>query len=290
VQQSYKGYLLFILPSLVVLFVVTIIPFCYLFFTSFTPLDLTRPETKQFAGLVNYRDLLQDHRFWNSVWVQIRLSVATVSLQMLIGLAIALILNTGLRFIELIRAIFLIPMVLPPVVVAIIWKVLFTPGVSILNWTLGIMHLPQPSWLTHPTLALWAIIVADVWEWFPFTMLMFLASLQMIPDEPLEAAKIDGASYFQTLLYIILPNLKPIMIVAGLFRLIDSIKAFPLIFVMTAGGPGMATEATNYYAYLQGLSYSFVGYSSAISVVMLVFTFFLSYLIVKTVGTEVDVE
>jgi len=290
VQGSQKGCYLLILPSIIVLFVVTIIPFAYLFGTSFTPLDLTRPETRQFGGLINYRELLHDYRFWNSVWVQIRLSVATVSLQMLIGLVIALILNSGLRFIELIRAIFLIPMVLPPVVVAIIWKILFTPGVSILNWILGLVHLPQPAWLTHPTLALLAIVVGDVWEWFPFTMLMFLASLQMIPDEPLEAARIDGASYFQTLFYIILPNLKPIMIVAGLFRLIDSIKAFPLIFIMTAGGPGMATEATNYYAYLQGLSYSFVGYSSAISVVMLVFTFFLSYLIVKTVGTEVEVE
>jgi multiple sugar transport system permease protein len=290
VQQSQKGYYLLIMPSVIVLLIVTVIPFLYLFGTSFTPLDLTRPETKTFGGLINYIELYHDHRFWNSVWVQVRLSVATVSLQLLIGLGIALLLNTGLRFIELIRAIFLIPMVLPPVVVAIIWKIIFTPGVSILNWILGLMHLPQPAWLTHPTLALWAIIVGDVWEWFPFTMLMFLASLQMIPDEPLEAAKIDGASYFQSLIYIILPHLKPILIVAGLFRLIDSIKAFPLIFIMTAGGPGMATEATNYYAYLQGLSYSFVGYSSAISVVMLIFTFFLSYLIIRTVGTEVEVE
>jgi len=290
VQQSQRGYFIFLLPSIIVLTVVTIIPFLYLFGTSFTPLDLTRPETMRFGGLMNYRELIHDHRFWNSVWVQIRLSAATVTLQMVIGLIIALLLNAGLRFIELIRAIFLIPMVLPPVVVAIIWKILFTPGVSVLNWVLGLMHFPQPAWLTHPTLALWAIIVGDVWEWFPFTMLMFLASLQMIPDEPLEAAKIDGASYFQSLIYIILPNLKAIMIVAGLFRLIDSIKAFPLIFIMTAGGPGMATEATNYYAYLQGLSYSFVGYSSSISVVMLAFTFFLSYLIVKTIGTEVEVE
>jgi len=290
VQESQKGYYLLLMPSVIVLLVVTVIPFIYLFGTSFTPLDLTRPETKEFGGLINYQELYHDHRFWNSVWVQVRLSVATVSLQLLIGLGIALLLNTGLRFIELIRAIFLIPMVLPPVVVAIIWKIIFTPGVSILNWVLGLMNLPQPAWLAHPTLALWAIIVADVWEWFPFTMLMFLASLQMIPDEPLEAAKIDGASYFQTLIYIILPHIKPILIVAGLFRLIDSIKAFPLIFIMTAGGPGMATEATNYYAYLQGLSYSFVGYSSAISVVMLVFTFFLSYLVIRTIGTETKVE
>jgi len=290
VQESQKGYYLLLMPSVIVLLVVTVIPFFYLFATSFTPLDLTRPETKEFGGLINYQELYHDHRFWNSVWVQVRLSVATVSLQLLIGLGIALLLNTGLRFIELIRAIFLIPMVLPPVVVAIIWKIIFTPGVSILNWVLGLMNLPQSAWLAHPTLALWAIIVADVWEWFPFTMLMFLASLQMIPDEPLEAAKIDGASYFQTLIYIILPHIKPILIVAGLFRLIDSIKAFPLIFIMTAGGPGMATEATNYYAYLQGLSYSFVGYSSAISVVMLVFTFFLSYLVIRTIGTETAVE
>jgi ABC-type sugar transport system permease subunit len=139
---------------------------------------------------------------------------------------------------------------LPPIVVAIIWKVLFTPDISVLNWGLGLLGLRQPAWLSDPSLALPAIAIADIWEWFPFTMLMLLAALQMMPDEPLEAARIDGASAWQVFLHIVLPLLRPALVVTALFRLIESVKAFPLIFVMTGGGPGTVTEATNYYAYL----------------------------------------
>jgi multiple sugar transport system permease protein len=273
-----------------VLFIVTILPLIYLVVTSFTPLSLTRPDSFWFAGLLNYEQLLDDHRFWNSIWVQVRLSFWTVLLQLVIGLALALLLNRQIRFLEVIRSTFLIPMVLPPVVVALIWKILFTPDVSILNWTLGLLNLPQPAWLADPTLALWAIIITDVWEWFPFVMLMLLAALQMLPEEPLEAAKIDGASKWQVFFYIMLPLLRPALLVAGLFRLIDSVKAFPHIFIMTGGGPGVATEATNYYAYLQGFSYTYIGFSSAIIVVMLLATLLMSIMVLKFMGKGVEVE
>jgi len=183
-----------------------------------------------------------------------------------------------------------IPMVLPPIVVAIIWKVLFTPDISVLNWLLGLGGLPQPAWLSDPRLALPAIIVADVWEWFPFTLLMLLAALQMMPDEPLEAARIDGAGSWQVFRHIVLPLLRPAIVVTALFRLIESVKAFPLIFVMTGGGPGTVTEPTNYYAYLQGFNYSLVGFSAAISVVVLAAVFIVSALIIRLVGAGVDVE
>jgi len=269
---------------------VTVLPLLYLVVTSFTPLDLTNPASRRWAGLTNYRQLAADARFWNSVWVQAQLSFWTVSLQMIIGFAIALLLNGRLRFLELVRAAFIIPMVLPPVVVALIWKILFTPDISILDWTLGLLGLPQPAWLADPKLALWAVIVADVWEWFPFVMLMLLAALQMLPSEPLEAARLDGASRWQVFRYITVPLLKPVLVVATLFRLIDSVKAFPHIFIMTGGGPGTATEVTNFYAYLQGFSYTYVGYSSAIIVVMLLATFVMSLGVLLVAGREHDVE
>jgi multiple sugar transport system permease protein len=222
--------------------------------------------------------------------VQFRLSVFTVGFQLLLGLAAALLLNSRLRFLEAMRALFIIPMVLPPIVVAIMWKVLFTPDISVLNWVLGLLGLPQPAWLAHPQLALPAIIIADIWEWFPFTLLMLLAALQMIPAEPLEAARIDGAGAWQVFRYVVLPLLRPAIVITILFRLIESVKAFPLIFVMTGGGPGTVTEATNYYAFLQGFNYSLVGYSAAISVVVLASVLAISYLIVGTVGARVDVE
>ncbi|HVQ74805.1 MAG TPA: sugar ABC transporter permease [Candidatus Binatia bacterium] len=285
-----RALLALLLPALAVLFVVTILPSIFLVVTSFTPLDLTRPGSYRLEGTGNYRELIQDHRFWNSVWVQARLSFWTVLLQLLIGLGLARLLHTRIRGAEAVRAAFIIPMVLPPVVVALTWKILFTPDVSVLNWALGLIGLPQPAWLTDSTLALWAIIIADVWEWFPFVFLAVLAAFQMMPEEPLEAAAIDGASRWRVFVHVELPLLRPVLLVVGLFRLIDSMKAFPHIFIMTGGGPGVATEATNYYAYLQGFSYTLVGYSSAITVVLLAGTFALSLGIMRLVGRATDVE
>jgi len=290
IRANRRIYYAFLMPAALVLVVVTLFPFLYLFGTSLTPYELTKPQSLHFEGLVNYESLSKDVRFLNSLWVQGRLSLATVSLQLLIGLALGMLLNARWRFIELIRTIYIIPMVLPPVVVAIIWKVLFSPNISVIYWLLELAGLPQRAWLSDPTLALWAIVIADVWEWFPFTMLMLLAALQMLPEEPLEAARIDGASGWQVFWHIILPLLKPVIVVAGLFRLIDSVKAFPHIFIMTSGGPGIATEATNYYAYMQGFSYTFVGFASAISLTMPVAVFLLSGVIMRMVGTQVEVE
>lgn len=283
---------LLLIPALATLAVVTLVPFGFLIATSLTPLNLAKPATWwDFSRpLANYTELASDRRFLNSVMVQLRLTVFSVGLQLLLGLGAALLLNTGVRSLQVTRGLFVIPMVLPPIVVAIIWKVLFTPDISLLNWLLGLAGLPQPAWLSDPQLALPAIIAADVWEWFPFTMLMLLAALQMMPDEPLEAARIDGAGGWQVFRHVVLPLLRPAIVVTALFRLIESVKAFPLIFVMTGGGPGTVTEPTNYYAYLQGFNYSLVGFAAAISVVVLAAVFVTSAAIIRVVGTSVDVE
>ena len=175
-------------------------PSLYLLATSFTPLNLTRPETLwDFSQpLESYHQLWADARFHNSVWVQVKLSFWTVLLQLLIGLGVALLLNMRRRgLLEALRTVFLIPMVLPPIVVAIIWKVIYTPDISPHARLFRRLGWNVPALITDPDWALTAIIIADTWEWFPFTMLMVLAALQMMPEEPLDAAKIDGASPWQ---------------------------------------------------------------------------------------------
>ncbi len=291
--QRRRAFLAGLLPALVVLAAITLAPAVYLLVTSLTPLNLALPEqtTWNFSRpWRNYAELLQDERFGNSVWVQVRLSFFTVILQVLAGLGVALMLNARSRVLEAIRTTFLIPMVLPPIVVAIIWKVLYTPDISPLHRSLAFIGLPIPSLITSPQFALWAITIVDVWEWFPFTMLMILAALQMMPEEVLEAARIDGAGAWQLFLRVVLPLLRPTILVAALFRLVDSIKAFPLIFVLTNGGPGSVTEVTNYYAYTQAFNFSYLGFASAITVVMVAGVFLLSALLIKMVGKEVDVE
>lgn len=290
--QRRRAYLLGLVPALAILGLVTVAPAVYLLVTSLTPLSLVKPETAwDFSKpLQNYVSLLEDERFRNSVWIQAKLSVFTVGLQLLAGLAVAMLLNARWKFLEVVRTTFLIPMVLPPIVVAIIWKVLYTPDISPIHHFLTSIGHPKGAMITSPDWALWAIIIADVWEWFPFTMLMLLAALQIMPDEPLEAARIDGAGTWQLFRRVILPLLRPTLLVAGLFRLIESIKAFPLIYILTDGGPGTVTEVTNYYAFLQAFNFSYLGFASAITVVMMAATFLLSWLIIRMVGMEVEIE
>jgi multiple sugar transport system permease protein len=290
--ERQRFYFRMLMPALAVLFAITLAPTAFLIAASLTPLDLTKPETiGDFSQpMRNFHLLLEDRRFLNSLWVQAKLSFWTVSLQLLIGLGFALLLNMRSSLLQALRTVFLIPMVLPPIVVAIIWKVIYTPDISPLYWAIQSLGWRLPALITHADWALTAIIIADTWEWFPFTMLMILAALQMMPEEHVDAARVDGASPLQMLWFVTLPYLKGVLLVAGLFRLIDSIKAFPLIYILTDGGPGTLTEVTNYYGFVQAFNFSFLGYSSAITVVLVVFTVVLSWLILRLVGWGRDVE
>lgn len=282
-RQQKMAYLAGLVPSIVVLAIITLLPAVALIVTSLTPLSLTNPQaTFTFSDpLINYRQLLDDPRFLNSVVTQLKLSLVSVLFQVIIGLGLALLLNGASKWLHTARTLFLIPMVLPPIIVALIWKIIYTPDISPLHQVLDMWGITLPSLIANPATALWAIAVADIWQWFPFTMLMVLAALQMIPRDPLEAASLDGASPGNIFRYIVLPYIKPVLVVCALFRLIDSFKAFPLIYVLTDGGPGSVTEVTNYYGFIQAFNFSYWGYGSAIAVVILVGVFVLSYIVGK---------
>jgi len=284
--QRRFAFLIGIVPALLVLSVITIVPAIYLVLTSLTPLNLTLPDSAwDFSmPMVNYIDLLEDPRFFRSIWVQVQLSAITVIFQLLIGLGIALLLNCDSRVRMWARSGFLIPMVLPPIVVGILWRVMFSVDISPFHRLMETIGMPVDSLLTNPNTALMAIAIADTWEWFPFTMLMILAALQMVPTAPIEAARIDGANDWQLFRYVTFPYIQQTVVVAAIFRLIDSIKAFPLIFVLTEGGPGDVTEVTNYYAYRQTFTFSLWGYGSAIATLMVIGIFFLSWIIDRLTG------
>jgi multiple sugar transport system permease protein len=288
--QQRRAFVLGLIPALLVLAVVTVGPAIYLLVTSLTPLTPLNPGSGlDFSHpLGNYWQALFESSFLHSVGLQLELSAITVGLQTLMGLGLALLLNVNSRFVEAVRTGFLIPMVLPPIVVAIVWKVLYTPNISPLYAVFSFLGLPLGSLITEPATALPAIAVADTWEWFPFTFLMLLAALQMIPPEQLEAAHIDGAGPWQMFRHIRLPFLRPTLGIAVLFRLIDSIKAFPLIYVLTDGGPGQATEVTNYYAFIQTFNFTYWGYGSAIATLMVAGVFLLSLVVNRLSGSADD--
>lgn len=291
-RAELRFYRLCIAPALLVLATIIVLPTIYLAATSLTPLDLTRPNTWwDFSDpFWNYELMTMDDRLINSFWVQAKLSFWSVLFQMLLGFSFALFLNKFSEKYGYLRTIFLIPMVLPPIAVAILWKILYTPDISPVYWTLQSIGIDAPTLITDPNWALAAIIVADTWEWFPFTMLMILSALQMMPEEYSEAARIDGANALQVTWFVTLPYLKGILLVAGLFRLIDSLKAFPLIFVLTDGGPGTVTEITNYYSFTQAFNFSYLGYSGSITMVMIAISLFLSWIIIRSTGWGNDYQ
>lgn len=268
-------------PALGVLALLTVAPGIYLVLTSLTPLNLAMPGTEwNFSDpLGNYVGMFEDPRFLHSLGVQVKLSVASVVLQLLIGLGVALLLHPNTPVRQIARSWMLVPMVLPPIVVGITWLALFTVDISPIHRFLAWIGLPMGPLLTNPSTALWAVVFAGTWQHFPFAMLMALAALQMVPESPIEAARIDGASRWQIFWHVRLPFITPTLVVAGLFILIDSVKAFPLIFIMTDGGPGEVTEVTNFYVYRQAFTFSLWGYASAIAVLMMAGVFMLSYVI-----------
>ena len=276
-----------LIPSVVLLTMITILPVIFLIVTSFTSWDLSRPGSLQFVNIENYtRIFTRDARFWNSVIVQLKLSLLTVPAQILLGLGLAVFIKERFKggwLTEVARSTLLIPMVIPPIVAALIWKIIFTPPVSIISYISSEMGFGPLNWLGDADLALVAIAIAGVWEFFPFSFLILYAGLLSLPEEPFEAATVDGATGWQTFWYLTFPMMVPTISIVLLFRIIDSIRAFPLIYVMTQGGPGFATEPTNFYAYTQAFTYTYVGYSSAMIIVVLGFTILLTGLILSRI-------
>ena len=291
-RQRIRFFWMLLTPVLLILGVVTLLPTIYLLITSFTPLSLATPGTAwNFSDpLANYRLLFGDGRLHNSLWVQLKLSFFTVILQLVFGLVVALLLNMRTPLMEALRSTFLVPMVLPPIVVAIIWKVLYSPDISPAWWIFKALGWSVATPITDANWALTAIIIADTWEWFPFTMLIILAALSMMPEELREAARIDGATSWQLTWFVTLPYLRNTLLVAGLFRLIDSIKTFPLIYILTDGGPGTVTEVSNYYVFSQSFNYSYIGYSSAVTMVLIAITLLLSWIVIRVVAGESRVD
>jgi multiple sugar transport system permease protein len=268
-----------IAPSLLFLLLVAGLPTAFLLITSLTPGALVNPGSlSDFSEpLRNYKLLGSDERFIGSLYVQARLSLYTVVLQVLLGTGLALLVNASQERWQTLRHLFVIPMVLPPIVVAVIWKLIYTPDISPIYQAARALNVMLPAMTSHADFALLSIVLADTWEWAPFTFLMVLAALQNLPAEYVEAARMDGADALRIFGHIVLPYIAPVLLVCTLFRLIDSIKAFPLIFLLTGGGPGSVTEVTNYYAYLVAFNLGELGYSSAITVVLLAATVIVSW-------------
>lgn len=283
-RRALPPQLLLLLPTVIVLFVLTIYPTFYSLTLSLNEWNMSnRNAVWEFVGLGNYASILRDVRFWNAVQVTATYMAGTISVQLLLGLAIALLLQRQVVARGLVRTALLLPMMTTPVVVGLIWRFMFNPTQGIVNYLLGLVGLPTPNWLGSLETGLLSVMIADIWEWTPFMVLILLAALQTLPQEPFEAAAIDGASAWQAFLHITLPLLRPTIVVAVLLRAIDSFKTFDLVYVMTNGGPGTSTETLSFYTYKWGFKFFQMGYAAALSFVMLIMVIiFANILILST--------
>ncbi|HLH73066.1 MAG TPA: sugar ABC transporter permease [Chloroflexota bacterium] len=289
-REERATYFWFLIPSLVVLGTLSIIPLCTTIYLSLQNLNLTQPFLSGFAGLANFQRMAADPVFWNSIVVAVIFILVPVGAQMLLGLALALLLYNKQPIVRISRSLFIAPMVIPPVIAGLIWKILFIPNLGGLNFFLGLIGIAGPNWLETPFWAIVSICMVAIWENTPFVMLLVLAALESMPEEPFEAARVDGASSTQTFQFITFPQLVPVLLVALLFRIIDALGIFPVIFILTGGGPGRATEPLNYYAYTTGFTYLDIGYASALALALFVLIAGISVAFLRFKLRAVEVE
>lgn len=236
----------------------------------------------EFSGLDNYRSLVSDSSFWQSLRFSMLFVLAAVPLELLLGMIIALVLHRAMKSKALLWGAVLIPWAIPSAVSARVWELIYNYNYGLANYVLAKFGLcTDPiNWLGGSFSAFWAVTVADVWKTTPFVAIIILAGLQAIPDDFHESAKIDGAGFIRRFFSLTLPLLKPVIIVALLFRTIDSLRVFDVIYVLTGGGPGGATSALSLYGYEYYLTGDF-GYASAISVILFVIAMLLSILYIR---------
>lgn len=246
---------LFISPATITLLLIATLPFLFALATSFASFDL-RTGHWEWVGFKNYSHVLGGERLWNSVLVTLHISVVALIFEFLIGFSLALALREKIHAKRLIIVLLILPAAVAPIAVAEIWKLIFNADFGPLNYLLhSALNLKPVVWLNDPDISIYAIAVADIWQWTPFVMLLLYSGMLGIPKETLEASSMDGATYIEQVRYIILPALRPVIVVTLIIRSVDMLKIFELPFTMTKGGPGSATETLSMYIYQLGFKF-----------------------------------
>jgi multiple sugar transport system permease protein len=261
--------LLLLGPCAVYLVAFSIFPLITSLLRSFEDYN-TQADTWRWVGLQNYSQLIHSSEFWTVVQNTVVLTAAGVAIQVVLGTALALFFNQQLRGSSIVRGILILPMLLTPIVVGLMWRALLNPEWGLLNWLAVKSGLGYVGWLSDPHVALWTLVVVDSWQWTPFVFVIVYARLQALPQEVFEAGSVDGASWFQRTLYLTLPLLAPAIIFAAVFRGIDAFRTFDLVYGLTNGGPVQATTTLSFQAFQNGFEFQHYGYASAISYVMVI--------------------
>lgn len=269
-----KGFpYLMVVPTILVLSIVGVIPFVYTVFISFQETSFTR--TVGFNGVGNFTSLVSDPLFWKALGVTSLILVVAVPVQLLLGLGIALVMHRGILGSRFIAPVLLLPAVVAPTVVAIIWKIMLAGTWGFLTYQVvdRFSLLERGSVLGLPRSALVTILLIEIWQWTPFVALALFAGLQALPLSPYRAAAVDGASRWQIFRYLTLPMLLPLLAVLLLLRTLDSFRIFDTIFILTGGGPGTSTQVVSIYLYKSVFQFWELGRAAAGAVLIWVMFF-----------------
>ena len=258
----------FVLPALIIVGAVIVFPWLFTLWMSANQWQLGGGIS--FVGFENYIRLAGDARFWDSMWHTAVYTVLSVVAPMVLGTIAALIFDSKLPMRGLLRGIFVMPMMATPVAVALVWTMMYHPQLGVLNYLLSLVGIGPQEWIFNQNTVIPSLVAVETWQWTPLVMLIVLGGLASMPRDPFESAEIDGANGWQKFRYITLPMILPFIMVAVIIRSIDALKSFDIIYAMTQGGPGTASETINIYLYNVAFSYYDIGYGSAIAVVFFI--------------------
>ncbi|OCO99962.1 MULTISPECIES: sugar ABC transporter permease [unclassified Ensifer] len=267
---------LMLAPTMLILLALTIFPSLYMFYAAVHRISPNPDLPWEFVGPGNFVRLLTDAQFHVALRNTVVFTIVAVTFEFLLGLGLALLLDRFIRRLTFLKTVLMIPMMLPPIAVAITWKIIYEPQFGVLNEIMFRLGLPLQAWAGDVNLAMFSIIVADVWQWTPFIFLLMLAGLASLPVEPYEAAALDGASSWRQFWDLTLPFLKPVIAIALLLRVMDALRLFDLVFILTGGGPADRTKVLSLYIYQVAYRFADPGYAAAISLFVLFVTIVLS--------------
>ena len=268
------------LPALLVCIGI-LIPFFTAVYYSMMRYRLNLPFNKGFIWFDNYKNFLTDADFWNTVTISLTYAALTVGLELVIGLGIALLLQRPTRLHNIVSILLLLPLMTAPALAALMWKLMTNPNFGILSYLVSLAGIENFKWASAPSTALFTVVLVDIWVYTPFMMILLLAGLRSLPKQPFEAAALDGVPRSFVFFRITLPMLMPYILTASLFRLLNSIQQFDIIYAMTQGGPGDRLMVFQVAAYLEFFQYTNVGRSAALMVVLWAITYALSHLFIK---------
>ena len=263
--ENHAG-LFLLAPTMVIMTVVGFFPLVQSLYTSFTAFRPSDPDKFQgFVGFANYWQAINDGQFLHSIMLTLIFTALSVSISLVFAILLGLLFNQRLPGFTILRTIIIIPMLITPIAVAITWRIMMMPDLGVLNYLLEFLHIPPQPWAGSKFSAMASLLLVDIWQWTPFMFLIIFAGLSALPRSPFEAAEIDGASPWQTFFSITLPMLKPVIVIATLLRIVDAMRTYDTVYIITRGGPDFATDLPSVFLGRVNFRFFNLGYGAALS-------------------------